>query len=303
MTSSVLKDGFPAAHRTTRERIEGSIDLGRLFAAIDADPAIAGAGVVYLDDQLWPVTLREFQPICSVLPKRLVLREAPRYMARLDFIRELQQEPRESQVVLEAVGMGASCSGAILGWFVATSGTVAIPFTAGVSTVVAGIGAAAATASSFQCGVAAIRTYNEISDPAANDEMSERDWYHYVMPVLDGVSLLGAGTSGLTTLRLLQARKVSTGRSWSELSRGLTRQQRKALTNELLRLRDPHMSIALRKFRQRTAALPKSYSPTQINHATITQIQDAVGATMSVIGSGVSGNIRTLAIGLYEEFE
>ncbi|MDE2035054.1 MAG: NAD synthetase, partial [Pseudomonas sp.] len=67
--------------------------------------------------------------------------------------------------------------------------------------------------------------------------------------------------------------------------------------------RDPHMSIALRKFRQRTAALPKSYSPTQINDATITQIQDAVGATMSVIGSGVSGNIRTLAIGLYEEFE
>ncbi|NWB75847.1 hypothetical protein HX805_25585 [Pseudomonas sp. G5001] len=45
MTSSVLKDGFPAAYRTTRERIEGSIDLGRLFAAIDAHSAIAGAGV------------------------------------------------------------------------------------------------------------------------------------------------------------------------------------------------------------------------------------------------------------------
>jgi len=28
-----------------------------------------------------------------------------------------------------------------------------------------------------------------------------------------------------------------------------------------------------------------------------------MGATMSVIGSGVSGNIQTLAIGLYEEFE
>ena len=41
MTSSVLKEGFPAAYRTTRERIEGSIDLGRLFAAIDADSARA----------------------------------------------------------------------------------------------------------------------------------------------------------------------------------------------------------------------------------------------------------------------
>ncbi len=91
MTSSALKDGFPAAYRTTRKRIEGSIDLGRLFAAIDADPAIAGAGGVYLDDQLWPVTLRELQPVCSLLPKRVILREAPRYMARLDLIRELQQ--------------------------------------------------------------------------------------------------------------------------------------------------------------------------------------------------------------------
>ena len=87
MTSSVLKDGFPAAHRTTRERIEGSIDLGRLFAAIDADPAIAGAGVVYLDDQLWPVTLREFQPICSVAPKKVILREAPSYIGRVEFAR------------------------------------------------------------------------------------------------------------------------------------------------------------------------------------------------------------------------
>lgn len=85
MASSVFKDGFPSAHRTTRERVERSMDLRRLFAAIDADPAIAGAGVVYLDSQSWPVTLREFQPICSVLPKRLILREMPQSVARLDF--------------------------------------------------------------------------------------------------------------------------------------------------------------------------------------------------------------------------
>ncbi len=52
MASSVFKGGFPSAHRTPRERVESSMDLRRLFAAIDADPAIAGAGVVYLDSQL-----------------------------------------------------------------------------------------------------------------------------------------------------------------------------------------------------------------------------------------------------------
>lgn len=46
MTSSLLKDGFPSAHLPTRQWVESSFDLRKLFAAIDADPAIVGAGVV-----------------------------------------------------------------------------------------------------------------------------------------------------------------------------------------------------------------------------------------------------------------
>jgi hypothetical protein len=44
MTVALFRDGFPSAHRTTRQRIESSIDLQRLFLAIDADPALIGAG-------------------------------------------------------------------------------------------------------------------------------------------------------------------------------------------------------------------------------------------------------------------
>ena len=77
MTSSVLRDGFSIDHSMTRQRVESSIDLRRLFAAIDADPAIVGAGVVYLDTQMRVVVLREFQPICSIAPmpskERLIL--------------------------------------------------------------------------------------------------------------------------------------------------------------------------------------------------------------------------------------
>ncbi|AZF16859.1 hypothetical protein C4J92_3382 [Pseudomonas sp. R3-18-08] len=38
MTASLFKDGFPS----TRQRIERSIDLRRLFFAIDSDPALIG---------------------------------------------------------------------------------------------------------------------------------------------------------------------------------------------------------------------------------------------------------------------
>ncbi|MBT9303541.1 MULTISPECIES: NAD synthetase [Pseudomonas] len=286
-----------------RQRIESQINLPRLFAAIDADPSIVGAGVVYIDADFNVVTLREFKPICSIRPKRLILREAQKYIAPAQFANQVTNNPRESRLVGEAVNTTLSCAGAILGWIVVFSGTVAVPFTGGASLVVTGIGATAAAASTAQCVVGGMRTINELNDPAANDDMDSEDWYRYAMPVLDAASLLGAGASTLTTLRLLQARKVTTGRSWYELSKGLTRQQRKALTKELLSLKDPSLSNKLLKLRQRSGELTKRYSATEINHATVTQIRDSLGAAIGFTGSALSGNIRTVAVGLYEELE
>lgn len=304
MATSVLKDGFPKAHLTTRERVESSIDLRRLFAVIDADPAIAGAGVVYLDAQLWPVTLREFQPICSVLPKRVILREMPRSMARLDFVRALEEEPRESRLVFEAINTSLSCGAAVLGWIVVLSGSVAIPFTAGVSSFVVAAGVSAAIASSAQCVIGSIRTFNEHYRPGKNDQMDDADWYNTVTPILDGVSMIGVGTSTLTTVRLLKAARQSLGKSWFELLRGLSRQERKKLTNELLALRDPSLTAKVLKLKQRAGVIPKSYSAGQIRHATFTQLKDVLGGILGVAGSyqnGHVGNAATIVIGVYEE--
>ncbi|WP_338479391.1 NAD synthetase [Pseudomonas trivialis] len=286
-----------------RQRIESQLNLPRLFAAIDGDPGIVGAGVVYIDADFNVVTLREFKPICSIKPKRIILREAQKYIAPAQFADQVTNNPRESRLVGEAVNTTLSCAGAILGWIVVFSGTVAVPFTGGASLVVAGLGATAAAASTAQCVVGGMRTFNELNDPTANDDMDNEEWYRYAMPVLDAASLLGAGASTLTTVRLLQARKATTGRSWYELSKGLTRQQRKALTKELLSLKDPSLSNKLLKLRQRSGELVKRYSATEINHATITQIRDSLGAAIGFTGSAVSGNIRTIAVGLYEELE
>jgi len=304
MATSILKDGFPSAHLTTRERVESSIDLRRLFAAIDADPAIAGAGVVYLDSNLWPVTLREFQPICSVLPKRVILRKMPASMARLDFVRRLEHEPRESELVFEAINASLSCGAAVLGWIVVLSGSVAIPFTAGVSSFVVAAGAAAAIASSTQCVIGSIRTFNEQYRPGENDHMDDSDWYNTVTPILDGVSLIGIGASTLTTVRLLKATKKTLGKSWFELLRGLSRQERKKLTTELLTLRDPSLTAKTLKLKRRAGVLPKSYSAGQIRHATLTQLKDALGGILGLAGSyqnGHVGHATTLVVGLYEE--
>ncbi|MGC5699840.1 NAD synthetase [Pseudomonas sp. NFXW11] len=289
-----------------RQRIESELNLPRLFAAIDADPAIVGAGVVYIDAEFNVVTLREFKPICSITPKRLILRETKKYITPQQYIEEVKKNPRESRLTSEAMNATLSCGAAVLGWLVVFSGSIAVPFTGGASVFMVGLGVAAATAGTAQCGIGGARVLNEIHNPQANDEMDDAEWYTTVSPILDGISLVGVGGSALTTVKLLKANKASgVGKSWYQLLRGLNRQERAKLTRELLTLRDPSLTPKLLKLQQRAGGLPKRYASTEIRHATLTQIKDAVGAGMSVWGSYRAGNLKeakNLAVGLYEEF-
>lgn len=299
MTDFLPKPLGSASQFVARQRVQGMVNQQKLFKAIDADPGIVGAGVVYIDADYNVIVLREFQPICSVAPKRVILREAPRYTSPEQFMKQLQTNPREARVVKEAVNTTLSCAGAVLGWIVMFSGTVAVPFSGGASLALTAVGYAAATASTAQCGIGLVRTAFEATDPSLNDEMDQQGWYQAAMPLLDTVALMGVGASGLTTVRFLQVRKAATGSSWLELTRSLSRQQRKALTKELLSIKHPALTAKQLKLRQRSGELVKRYTPTEISHATRTLIQDSVGG---FIGLSSSGKVQGLAVGLYEEF-
>nr|WP_232967849.1 NAD synthetase [Pseudomonas sp. CCOS 191] len=283
-----------------RQRIQARINLPQMFAAIDADPRIVGAGVVYIDAEYNIVTLREFQPICSIRPKRVILREIKKYQTPDQYTQQLQHNPRESRVVKEAVNTTLSCAGAVIGWFVVFSGTIAAPFSGGTSLVLTYVGGAAATASSVQCGIGVMRTVREVTNPAANDALDENQWYQAASMVLDGVSLLGVGASGLSTLKYLQVHKASTGRSWLELSKSLSRQQRKALTDELLSIKHPSLTARQIKLQQAAGTMTKRYTPTEISHATQILMRDSLGATFGLAGSAT---VQSIAVGLYEEIE
>ncbi|MFJ9992403.1 NAD synthetase [Pseudomonas putida] len=283
-----------------QQRIQSRINLPQMFAAIDADPRIVGAGVVYIDGDFNVITLREFQPLCSIKPKRVILREIKKYQTPAQYTEQLQNNPRESRVVKEAINTTLSCASAFIGWWVVFSGTIAAPFTAGTSLVLTYVAGAAATASSAQCAIGGIRTVREMADPAANDAMDENQWYQAASMVLDGVSLLGVGASGLTTLKYLQVHKASTGRSWFELTKSLSRQQRKALTDELLSIKHPSLTPKQLKLQQSAGTMIKRYTPTQINHATQTLLRDSLGATLGLSGSAT---VQSIAVGLYEEVE
>lgn len=298
MTDLLSKPLGSPSQFMARQRLQGRIDQQKLFKAIDADPGIVGAGVVYIDADYNVMTLREFQPICSIKPKRIILREAPRYTSPEQFMNQLQTNPREARVVKEAVNTTLSCAGAVVGWIVMFSGTIAVPFSGGASLALTVAGYAAATASTAQCGIGLVRTAFEATDPALNDAMDQETWYQAATPVLDAVSLMGVGASGLTTLKFLQVRKATTGNSWYQLTRSLSRQQRKALTTELLTIKHPALTAKQLKLKQSAGELVKRYTPTQISHSTQTLIKDSVGGLIGLTGSGT---MQGLAVGLYEE--
>ncbi len=284
-----------------RQRIESQINLPRLFAAIDADPGIVGAGVVYIDADFNIVTLREFKPICSIQPKRIILREAQKYVAPTQFAQHVTSNPRESRLIGEAVNTGISCLGAVISWAAIASGTLLVPFSAGASSVVVVIGYAAAGASSLQCINGLARTTLEVAKPEVNDWLDSEGWYQNASIVLDAASLVGVGASTLTTVKLARAAKAATGKSLREVLRGLNRQERAKLTKELLSINDPKLTPKLLKLKQASGELTKRFTPTQLKHGTTTQIKDALSAVIGFGGSAYSGNVNTIAIGLYEE--
>lgn len=301
MATSLLKDGFPSAHRTTRQRIESSIDLRKLFFAIDTDPALIGAGVVYIDDMFNVVVLREFQAVCSVWPIKVVLREAPRYVGPAQFKRMLEHEPRESRVVLEALNTAAACVGVLLSWVVVTSGAALMPFTAGASSVISFIGKAAAVASSIQCIAGVIRTGSEAAFPEFNDYLDNEIWYEAATVVLDGIALVGVATSAMVTLKVVTTTTKVTGKTTRQVLRGLTRQERRTLNDELLKIRDPRLTLKQLKLEKAAGNVPKRISATQMQQATAAHIMDAAATSLSLTSSAITGNVRTLALGVYEE--
>lgn len=291
MYSVLLRDGFSVSRTHARLRIESALDLHRLFRLIDSDPATVGAGVVYIDSDLNIVTLRDFQPVCSIVVKNLILREPPRHKAAQEFARELQEDSHESRFIIELLSAGLACTGAILSWSAIVGSGMAIPFSGGASAAITVIAYSAAIAGSVQCIGGIGRVVTALNDLQALHDLDAQKWYQNTAMILDGISLMGAGAATLVTARYVLAAKAATGKSVVAVLHGLSRQERARLTAELLKLRKPD------------PVFPKRYANTVIRQQAIVQIKEMLSAAAAVTGSSISGNINFIAIGIYEEFK
>ncbi|GAA3577807.1 NAD synthetase [Marinobacter xestospongiae] len=300
MQTQLLSVQFPFEQRQLKARLERMLDQRRLFAAIDEDPALIGAGVVFIDRNGTTVTLREFEPICFVKPVTIILREPPLSISSVEYVADVKTNPRENRLVLEGAGAVLACGSAVLGWVVLITAGVAIPFTGGGSVFLATLGGAAAVAGTAQCGNALYRAHNEIYSPEQNDQLDSEEWYQTATLALDAISLGGATAAGMVTFKGVKL-LLSQGVKPRAALEGLNRVQRKRLTEEVARVRHPGISNKMLKFRQRTGEIPKRYSNEAIRATTIRQIKESVGVGLTVTGSATGGVIRQVAVAIVSE--
>lgn len=304
MPSDFLRSGVPDAHTTTRQRLTSLLDLPKLYRTIDSDPTIVGAGVVHISSDYQVTVLREFSQLCSIKPKRVILREVSGPIKTADEYAELAaSSPRESQLWKEAGGMVLSCSGAVISYIVAKAGIAAAPFTLGASLVLTYIAFVGTAASGAQCLNSLWRTRNELINPALNDHYDTLRWYQAATLALDGISLAGAGSSSVATVKSVLAIRRSTGRHVTDILRPMSRQERARLTDEILLLKNPRHPFEIIRLKQLAGELPKRYSNPQLRQDILIQIKDQIGAALAVTGSALSGNISHMLIALYEEFD
>ncbi|SQD76718.1 hypothetical protein [Moritella yayanosii] len=285
---------------TLRSRLDMSLDIKKIFKALDSTAETEGAGVIFIDAENVTITLRKFNSNCRINPINVVLREPPKHVTPMAYTSRLTSNVRESKLVGEAVGTALSCSSAVLAWVVVFGSGSIIPLTGGASAVVTYIGYSAAAASTLQCFVGLGRTVAEIKVPDKLDWLDSQEWYQETSAALDVVSLGGAIISGAITIKMVQ-RLTITGKSMPNILKGLTRQQKARLTKEIYRQNIPGISNKIYKQLVRTGDVKRRYSQTQISDAIIIQLKDALGASLSFTGSAMAGNVNTLAVGLYEE--
>lgn len=288
-------------HSELKTQLLQDPNIQKLFEKLDSDRLLVGAGVVYITKDFSAVRLREFKPVCRIRPIHVIIHEIPPSHTGNEYAVKITSQSRESRLIGEALGTALSCGAAVLGWMVVWGGAAAVPISGGTSSAITILAYGAATASSLQCFNGLYRTASELNGGKMNDTLDSQEWYTVTMQALDIISIAGAATSALAAFKAYQVVRSASSRSLLEILKGMSRAERKRITEEIIRVNHPKVSNRLLKQMIRGGQYPKRLSNTSINTALMLHLKDAIGATLSFSGSASSGIVRNAAIGIYEE--
>jgi hypothetical protein len=268
--------------------LPADFDWDAFLNTVDQDSNLRGSRVVFFDGYQMTV-VREGPPYCAEGLQAIVVRIAIEQTA-------LQSAPaaqaRDGRILGELLGLGLGCSAAALSWLVVVGSAGAAPITGGTSTFITYLSLGAATASTIQCVNAAARTYEVFRSPETLDVWDQTGWYVKTSYVLDTIAIAGAISSTATTIKVALALRRTTGKTMIEVLKGLSRQQRKQLAEEAVRIQNPGISNGQLKVLVRAGVYPQRFTGTAISNGVKNQLKDALGAALGFTGSALTGVVR-----------
>lgn len=256
------------------------VQIDQLQQQIDLIPELAGSGIAFVGDNT--CTVLRGPTHSSGLKTYVVLQED-------DTPGPPEDPPNPPSVLLELAGVGLNCAGAIFAWSAMGGETIAAGASGGAAALLIPVTLAATWATRAQCGISLIRANDVIfNDGHWTRWMDSKESYLWTSRALDVLSLAGAAVSASATIRATQAIRRATGTSWTEVLRGLSRAERKRLTEEILRLKRPGASGRALKDMVMMGNFPKRLEAAEITARLFRQLKDAISGTLSFGGSGTS---------------
>lgn len=268
-------------------------DLTLLYAELDKSRDLRGIRVVYFDDTRLSV-LRDGPPVCQSGLLAVVLRKGgPELVPTSSEI----AQARDKKFNAELLNLGLSCGGALVAWGIAATAAGAAPVTGGTSLIITKLSAVAFWTGAAQCVNAGVRMWNETHTPENNDWLDDQWWYSSASAAMDGIGLAASVATGAATLRMVLLARNGTGKSLLTILKGLSRQERKKLTEEIIRAHHPGISGQELKVMLSRGIFPKRYANKEISKGILRQLTDAVNSAMGVVGSATGGLIAQASAG------
>jgi hypothetical protein len=264
---------------------QADFDAPTFLRELDRHPELKGSRVVLYDGSRLTV-LREGPVYCEERQRAVVVKVGVLDVA----LRSAAVAERHDQRLYgELLNTGLSCSAAVVGWLVVLTGAGAAPMTGGTSMIVSKIALAGSVASTLQCVNAGVRLYNETHEPEDNDWLDSHAWYTATSDALDVLALAGVAISGAASLQMVRVAQRTTGKSLVAVLKGLSRQERRRLTEEIIRSQNRGISNGRLKAMIRAGIYPSRYTGLQVSEGVRRQLMDALGASISFAGSATGG--------------
>lgn len=193
----------------------------------------------------------------------------------------------------EITSTAMSCGAMVATVVLAMTSTFFIPFTAAATGYIAGVMIAGSIATGAQCFIGAGRLF--LINQGNEDNVAWLDsqgWYTATVTALDLISLAGAGAGLKKTLDLYLIMKSSSSAKAIEWLKGLSRPERKRITIEIIRARNPGISNEGVKALIKAGAYPTRYPAEALQKSLQYELMKAVTDSSAFAGSAFSGTLR-----------